>query len=273
VKTDLLLDPFGASWADVRSAALAAEAAGFDGIWTWDHLAGSVHRTDGVLECWTILSAIAAVTERVAIGPLVLNVANRHPGTLAPMAATLQQVAGGRLLLGIGAGGGMDLPYAQEQLALGRPVPADPVRRAEVREHVAALRQLWSGRPEAIEGDHVSLRPSHARGFLRPDPPPPVIVGGFGPKMARLAGEVGDGINVPATTPALADLVAVARDAHAAGERAAEPFLVTVFTGYDDAWLRAGAGPRARLEAQGVDRLILLVGPPYRIPSAVAVGA
>src|SRR5687768_13988261 len=153
MKIDLLLDPFEANWPDVRRAAVAAEAAGFDGIWTWDHLAGSVHQAAGVLECWTVLSSIAAVTERVALGPLVLNVANRHPGTLAPMAATLQQVSGGRLLLGIGAGGGMDLPYAQEQLALGRAVPADGVRRAQVREHVAALRQLWTGDVARLDGE------------------------------------------------------------------------------------------------------------------------
>jgi alkanesulfonate monooxygenase SsuD/methylene tetrahydromethanopterin reductase-like flavin-dependent oxidoreductase (luciferase family) len=266
MKIDLLLDPFDATWADVRRAAVAAEAAGFDGIWTWDHLAGSVHQAAGVLECWTVLSAIAAVTERVTLGPLVLNIANRHPGTLAPMAATLQQVSGGRLMLGIGAGGGMDLPYAQEQLAVGRPVPGDRARRAQVREHVAALRQLWTGDVVRLDGDHVTLRPGHARGYLRPEPPPPIVVGAFGPKMAALAGEVGDGINLAAGASRLGNLASVARDAHAAAGRDPAGFLVTAFTGYDDGWLREGSGPRARLEAAGVDRLILLMGPPYPVP-------
>src|SRR6185312_12106816 len=105
VKIDLLFDPFGASWPDLRDGALAVEGEGFDGVWIYDHLAGSVHRRDGVVEAWTTLTAIAATVPRIAIGPMVLNVANRDAGTLAVMAATLQEVSGGRLLLGIGAGG------------------------------------------------------------------------------------------------------------------------------------------------------------------------
>src|SRR5204863_8058765 len=132
-------------WADVQAGALAAEEAGFDGVWTYDHLAGSVHRESHVLECWTALTAIAAVVPRIAIGPMVLNVANRDAGTLAVMAATLQEVSGGRLLLGLGAGGGRDLPYAQEQYALGRDVPGDRARRANVESAITTLRSVWSG--------------------------------------------------------------------------------------------------------------------------------
>ena len=121
MKIDLLFDPFDWSWPDVREGAMIAEGEGFDGVWLYDHLAGSVHGQGRVLECWTTLSAIAAAAvPRLAIGPMVLNVANRDPGTLAVMAATLQHVSGGRLLLGLGAGGGRATPYAAEQHALGR---------------------------------------------------------------------------------------------------------------------------------------------------------
>ena len=106
MKIDLLFDPFGASWHDIQEGAIAAEGEGFDGVWLYDHLAGSVHGQQRVLECWTTLTAIAATVPRLALGPMVLNVANRHPGTLGVMAATLQEVSGGRLLLGLGAGGG-----------------------------------------------------------------------------------------------------------------------------------------------------------------------
>src|SRR5271170_2870346 len=120
MQIDVLFDPFGATWRDVREGAFAAEGEGFDGVWLYDHLAGSVHGEDRVLESWTTLTGIAATVPRIAIGPMVLNVANRPPGTLGVMAATLQEMSGGRLLLGIGAGGGRDTPYAAEQEALGR---------------------------------------------------------------------------------------------------------------------------------------------------------
>jgi len=101
MKTDLLLIPMSARYRDMRAAAVAAEEAGFDGLWTWitcvirrrfrARHAGGVDGLDGARRG----------TRRIMLGPLVLNVANRHPGVLANMAATLQAVSGGRLLLGI----------------------------------------------------------------------------------------------------------------------------------------------------------------------------
>ena len=116
MRIDLLFDPFGVTWRDVREGAIAAEAEGFDGVWLYDHVAGSVHGRERVLECWTTLTAIAAEVRRIMVGPMVLNVANRDPGILAVMVATLQEVSDGRLLLGLGAGGGQGTPYAAEQL-------------------------------------------------------------------------------------------------------------------------------------------------------------
>jgi len=102
-----------------------------------------------VLEAWTTLSAIAGVTERIDIGPLVLNVANRDPGTLAVAAATMQEISSGRLNLGLGAGGGPRTPYAREQQALGRAVGRDRDRRALLAETVRVLRAVWADAPGA----------------------------------------------------------------------------------------------------------------------------
>lgn len=259
--TDLLLDPFATPWADLRDSARAAEAAGFGGIWIWDHLAGSVHQAERVLEAWTTLTAVGAITRRINIGPLVLNVANRHPGVLATMAATLQEVTGGRLLLGIGAGGGVNTPYGAEQRALGRPVPPDATRRRQVREAVAVIRQIWTGRADPYEGRSFQL--GRAAGFLRPDPPPPIIVGAFGLKMARLAGEVGDGINTQALHPRLEELIVAAREAHSAAGRDPGSFLVTVFAALQRRWVDPGHTEHQRLLSLGVDRLILLYHPPF----------
>ena len=67
MRIDLLFDPFGGRWNDVRAAAVEAERAGCDGVWTYDHLAGSVHRENRVLECWTTLAAIAGAVTRVFV--------------------------------------------------------------------------------------------------------------------------------------------------------------------------------------------------------------
>lgn len=260
VQVDLLLDPFGAHWPNLLEAAIAAEAAGFDGLWTWDHLAGQAHGTDRVLECWTVLSALAAAVPRVMLGPLVLNVANRRPGVLATAAATLQEVSGGRLLLGIGAGGGRSVPYPAEQEATGVPVPADPIRRAQVAEAIGVIRQLWTGSAEPRTGEHYRL--GTATGFLVPDPPPPIIVGAFGPKMAAIAGAHGDGINTHGGGP-WPNLVTIARAAHGQAGHDPDSFLVTLSAGFTPAWLDRNR--RAELTAAGVDRIMLLVPAPYDI--------
>jgi alkanesulfonate monooxygenase SsuD/methylene tetrahydromethanopterin reductase-like flavin-dependent oxidoreductase (luciferase family) len=248
MKTDLLLIPMSARWADLRAAALAAEEAGFDGLWTWDHLRDPDGGDGtGVPEAWTVLTALAAVTSRVMLGPLVLNVANRPPGVLANMAATLQAVSGGRLLLGLGAGGSRRTPYAREQAAIGQSVEGDAVRAQRVADAITLMRRLWTGE----------------QGFLRPDPPPPVIVGGFGPRMAAIAGRHGDGFNTQAMHPQLGELVAIGREAYAASGRDAARFRVTVFAGLEERWLRADSRARQMLDRVGVERLILLVGPPF----------
>jgi alkanesulfonate monooxygenase SsuD/methylene tetrahydromethanopterin reductase-like flavin-dependent oxidoreductase (luciferase family) len=88
-------------------------------------------------------------------------------------------------------------------------------------------------------------------------------VGGFGPRMAAIAGRHGDGWNTQAMHPQLSELVRIAREAHAASERDAARFVVTVFAGLEERWLRLDSRARQMLERVGVDRLILLVSPPF----------
>ena len=243
MRVDVLLDTFGARWDEVAAGAAAAERAGLDGVWVNDHLAGGVEASPHVLECWTVLSALAASVPRLALGPLVLNVANRDPAVLAVMAATLQEVSDGRLHLGLGAGGGPGTTYAREQEALGRPVPPDRERREVLERAVHVLHQVWSG----------AVAP--AAGFLRPDPVPPVIVAGFGPKVATLAGRLADGLCAPIGAR-FAELVATARVARAAAGRDPGSLIVVGST---------GSVPRRRdtVVDLGIDRLIVAVDRPY----------
>ena len=270
MKTDVLLIPMGARWAEMRSAAMAVEEAGFDGLWTWDHLRDPDGDPAGVPECLTTLAALAEVTTRVTLGPLVLNVSGRHPGLLANMAATLQQISGGRLILGLGAGGSKQTPYAREQEALGLTVERDGVRAERVGEAAQVLSRLWSGDTTSFAGTHYRLdRPV---GYLRADPPPPIVIGGFGPRMAAIAGTHGDGFNTQARHPQLADLARIARDAHAASGRDPARFSLSVFAGLAPAWLRPDSESRATLTRHQVDRLILLIQPPYDAPQIRAAG-
>jgi alkanesulfonate monooxygenase SsuD/methylene tetrahydromethanopterin reductase-like flavin-dependent oxidoreductase (luciferase family) len=244
MQVDVLLDPFGTRWSEVRDAARVAVDAGFSGIWTYDHLDGRVYDAAHVLECWTVLSALAAVVPSVVLGPMVLNVANRHPAVLATMAATLQDVSDGRLLLGLGAGAHRGSRYAREQKAIGRPVLSAATRRQHVEQCVAELHRIW-----------------HAPGFLHPDPEPPVVIAAFGPKMAELAGRLGDGINTRATHPRLRDLVTTARRA----SRDPDRLLVTVFADFDERWLSPTEESRRQLDELGVDRLVLAMTSPYDV--------
>jgi alkanesulfonate monooxygenase SsuD/methylene tetrahydromethanopterin reductase-like flavin-dependent oxidoreductase (luciferase family) len=151
------------------------------------------------------------------------------------------------LLLGLGAGGHRRTPYAAEQTAIDQSVERDAVRAQRVVDAIALIRRLWSGES----------------GFLRPEPAPPIIVGGFGPRMAAIAGRHADGFNTQAHHPQLAELVKRARDEHAASARPDSPFSVSVFAGLETPWLREDSRARQMLDRVGVDRAILLVAPPF----------
>src|SRR5438094_8299831 len=111
------------------------------------------------------------------------------------------------------------------------------------------MRRLWAGDSTSFTG--TSYRLDRPAGFLRPDPAPPIIVGGFGPRMAAIAGRHGDGFNTQAFHPQLGDLIKRARDEHAASGRDASSFIMTVFAGLDERMLRADSRARESLERAG----------------------
>jgi alkanesulfonate monooxygenase SsuD/methylene tetrahydromethanopterin reductase-like flavin-dependent oxidoreductase (luciferase family) len=209
VKHDLSLSSFGATVAELISAARLAEAEDFDAVWTYDHVSGNAANAGWVLDPWVTLTAIAAATKRIHLGPLVLNATLRHPAHIAVASATLQQASGGRLMVGMGAGAGHDRFGAEVEM-IGLPQLSAADRRDRTEEAVTTVRALWRGTSD-LHGAHHSL--NDATGFFRPDPEPIIVVGINGPKMSALAGRVGDAVNIHGVEEQLEDLADIAREA------------------------------------------------------------
>jgi alkanesulfonate monooxygenase SsuD/methylene tetrahydromethanopterin reductase-like flavin-dependent oxidoreductase (luciferase family) len=168
-------------WRDVLAIAQRAEEIGFDSIWVADHLLFRFEDnepTTGRWECWSLLAALAASTSRVELGPLVSCMSFRNPALLAKIAATTDEISGGRLILGIGAGW-----HEPEYHAYGFPFDHRVSRFADGVEIVAGLlRAGWvnvSGRYE--RAPNCELRPRGPRpGGI------PLMIGGKGERMLKL---------------------------------------------------------------------------------------
>jgi alkanesulfonate monooxygenase SsuD/methylene tetrahydromethanopterin reductase-like flavin-dependent oxidoreductase (luciferase family) len=234
------------------------DAAGYAGIWSWDHFIGRGDKTVPVVESWTVLSMAAAQTSRITVGTFVLNVMNRHPALVARMASTLQIASGGRLVLGIGIGGA-----PAEHAAYGIDFPEPPVRVARLEEAVAVIRALWTGGPVTRPSPYYPLIEAYAHPV--PDPAPRIVIGGETPAGARLAGRIGDGwsafddnfeTNLPLYLEALA----------AAGKRREDQTVLVGFQGdwlgdsafRDTPWFAAPRETWARWQAAGADGAIVL---------------
>ena len=169
-------------WADYVAMARLAEDVGFDSIWFVDHL---IYRNDasgrepqGAWECWSILTALAAVTSRADLGSLVSPTAFRSPALFAKMADTIDEISGGRLIVGIGAGWN-EIEYRM----FGFPFDHRVDRFAEA---FTIIRTLLADGAIDFEGRYYTARDCE----LRPRGPrpqgPPIMIGSQGPRMLRL---------------------------------------------------------------------------------------
>jgi alkanesulfonate monooxygenase SsuD/methylene tetrahydromethanopterin reductase-like flavin-dependent oxidoreductase (luciferase family) len=174
-------------WTAIRSFALAAEARGLDSVWMFDHFfyRPNTGPIEGQQEAWTVVSAVAAVTERVEIGTLVLCSSFRSPALVAKMAATADEVSGGRLILGLGAGW-----HDPEYEAFG--FPKD--RRVDrFEEALKVVCPLLRGDNLRLAGRYWTIRDA----VLAPAPTRriPVLVAASGPRMLRLTARHADAWN------------------------------------------------------------------------------
>jgi alkanesulfonate monooxygenase SsuD/methylene tetrahydromethanopterin reductase-like flavin-dependent oxidoreductase (luciferase family) len=170
-------DGAGGTWREIRELARLAEDGGADSLWVCDHFLSRPRSggETGFHEAWTLISALAGVTERVQIGPLVLATSFRPPGLLAKMAATADDIAGGRLILGLGCGW-----HEPEYRAFGYPFDHRVGRFEEALEIIVRLlrgeRVTFHGEWNSLEDAVVLPAPAHRT---------PILVASTRPRMMR----------------------------------------------------------------------------------------
>jgi alkanesulfonate monooxygenase SsuD/methylene tetrahydromethanopterin reductase-like flavin-dependent oxidoreductase (luciferase family) len=260
VLSDLVLVPFGAAGDELVAAARVADRGGFDTVWTYDHFSGLVQGAPWSRDPFVTLGAIAATTERINIGILVANIANRHPAQLACAVNSLQSLAPRRVVLGIGAGAGPNSQWSSESTAIGRAVADGATRRQMLAESIVALREIWEG--EAFAGQHVQVAPNLA--VTDGAAVPSIIVGAEGRDTIAVGCEHADGVNILPGAE-LAGRVEFARR-HAVRD----PFEVSAFTALDvDHPL---GGDPAALTDLGIDRRTLYLAAPFPLDALATIG-
>lgn len=184
-------------WSETLATVQHAEATGWDGAWYADHFMPNAADNSGpTSECWTTLAALAVAVPRIRIGPLVTGNTYRHPAVLAKMAANVQEISGGRLVLGLGAGW-----QENEHAAYGIEFSTIGGRLGRLEEACAAIKGLLESERTNLAGRHYTLTDAP----LAPKPPAPIplLIGGGGEKRTlRIAAKYADEWNVWGT-PAL----------------------------------------------------------------------
>ncbi len=170
--------PQNTTWAALRDSAVALEAAGWDGIWTWDHvmaIAGPPEQP--IHEGWTTMTGVATVTSRPTIGLMVGANTFRNPGLTAKMASTLDHVSGGRLILGLGGAW-----FEREHEAFGLWFGGSPGERlGRLDEATGLIRRLLDGETVSSDGPSYPM----VEAVVTPRPVQahlPILIGGSGPK-------------------------------------------------------------------------------------------
>lgn len=225
-------------WNQIEGFARQAEATGYDSVWICDHL---FHRfegkpTVGFHECWTILSALAAVTKRVELGTAVLCSGFRNPALLAKMATTLDTISNGRFILGIGAG------WHEEEFDAFGFLFDHRVSRFE--EEIQIIRTLlYDGEATFHGAYHHVERCEIVPGGVRPGGPP-ILVGAFGPRMMRLTARYADQWTIDWLGPEERVREQVGRIREACKEEGRDPETLTLTGGVTVAYPDLGGLPK-----------------------------
>lgn len=185
--------PDGGHAAALRRIAETAEAGGFSSLWVADHLYQTplfASASPDVLDCYTTLAYLGAVTSEVTLGAMVSGVVLRHPVALVKQVTSLDALTGGRAWLGVGAGW-----YAPEIANLGHGFPPMAERIERLEETLEIANRIWSG-GEAFVGRHYQCLDTACSPAPVQRPHPPILVGGSSDRVLRIAARRADAFNV-----------------------------------------------------------------------------
>lgn len=198
----------GYSYEDLLKVWTAAEELGYESAWLYDHFYALGDKNQPCLEAWTTLAALAAMTKRLKIGTMVTCVNYRHPSLLAKMAATVDLLSHGRLILGIGAGW-----YEEEYRSYGYEFPDQATRMKQLKEALIIIQKLWTEDKASFDGNCYTIRNAISSPKPMQKPRPKILVGiASGRKtLPFLAVRYADGLN--ATSSSLDEVDAIIQSA------------------------------------------------------------
>jgi F420-dependent oxidoreductase-like protein len=181
----------------LKEIVTTAEAAGFYSLWVMDHfyqikgMFGEAY-TDPMMEAYTTLGYVAALTEKPYLGVLVTGVIYRHPSVLLKMVNTLDILAGGRTYLGIGAAW-----YEEEAKGYGIPYPSTTQRFEQLEDNLQLAKALWNGDKVSFAGKHFAAPAITNNPRPLSNPHPRIMIGGTGPnKTLRMVAQYADACNI-----------------------------------------------------------------------------
>jgi len=176
VRFGVTLPQIKRTWAETSACAREIDALGFDSLWVCDHVYGVPLPNLPILEAWTLLSAVAAITERAKLGTLVTPPFFRNPAILAKQIATIDQIAPGRVIAGLGAGW---FPPEFEQTGCSFPSTRERLRALE--ETVEILKRMWTEEKATFEGRHFHVKDALCE--PKPAKRPEILIGGGGEQV------------------------------------------------------------------------------------------
>lgn len=168
----------------IKTVVLECERLGYDSVWLDDHL---MFKEWAILESWTTLSALAALTSKIRLGTMVTSIAHHNPALLAKAAASLDVISNGRLEFGVGAG-----CQTGEHVAYGFGFPAISVRVERLSEALEVLTRLWTQQKASFNGKYYALKEAVCEPKPLQKPHPPITVGGSGNQTLKVTAKYAD---------------------------------------------------------------------------------